>query len=128
MDFNSFKKTVQTFGACRDRWETNDPETANILAISNAGTSIVHTEKMLDDKLDMFCPPDCHDLADRLYTAVINETAQKQFLLFVRYSAWFSLLFMIGGFYLGWYQTQQDFVDTQSYFDTLFAPTFDINY
>ena len=128
MDFNSFKKTVQTFGSCRDRWETNDPASADILAKTEEGKAIVHTEKTLDDKLDTFCPPVCIDLTDRLYTVIINEKTQRQFFLFVRYSAWLSLLFMIGGFCLGWYQTQQDYINTQSYFDTIFDPTFDINY
>ena len=120
MDFNSFKKMVQTFGSCRSRWETDDIDSAAAWAESDEGAGVIRAERLLDDKLNLICPPACGNLAERLYTAVMNEKTQRQFLLFVRYSTWFSLLFMIGGFCLGWFQTHQDYVNTQSYFDTIF--------
>lgn len=120
MDFDSFKKMVQTFGASCARWETNDAEAAAVWAKSGVGTGIIKTEQQLDNKLDLICAPPCGLLADRLYAAVMNEKTQRQIFLFLRYSTWLSLLLMIGGFWLGWYQTQQDYVNTQSYFDTIF--------
>ena len=124
MNFNSFKKMVQTFGSCRNRWETDDIDSAAAWAESGAGAGVIRAERLLDDKLDLICPSVCDNLAGRLYTAIMNEKMQRQFLLFIRYSTWFSLLFMSGGFFLGWYQTHQDYVNTQSYFDTMF----DISY
>lgn len=120
MDFNSFKKTVQTFGSRRDRWETDDIESARGWAETGEGAAVIRAERLLDDKLDALCPPAVRSLANRLYAAILNEKTQRQLFLFWRYSAWLSLLFMIGGFYLGWHQTHRDYVNTQSYFDALF--------
>ena len=124
MDFNSFQKMVQTFGACRARWETKEFEAASAWAETPRGADIIRSEQKLDERLNLFRPPVCAGLSDRLYAALLNERTQRQFLFILRYSTWLSLLFMIGGFCLGWYQTRQVYINTQSYFDTLF----DINY
>ena len=124
MNFNSFKKMVQTFGSCRDRWETDDIDSAAAWTESAEGAGVIRAERLLDAKLDLFCPPVCSHLADRLYATIVNEKTQRQIFLLLRYSTWLSLLFIISGFCLGWYQTHQDYVNTQSYFDTMF----DISY
>lgn len=119
MDFNSFKKIVQTFGSASMHWETDDASIYD-WEKSVAGSEIIKKERCLDKKLDLVCPPSCDLLVDRLYTAIINDNTRQQFFLFLRYSKWLSLLFVISGFCLGWYQTHQDYVNTQSYFDTIF--------
>lgn len=124
MTFDDFKKMVQTFGTSCRRWETDDTGSCAIFSKSDQGIALIKTEKQLDDCLDLICPPICNGLADRLYSAIINEKTRHQIILFWRYSTFLSLLLMIGGFYLGWYQTHQDYMNTQSYFDTIF----DVNY
>ncbi len=124
MTFDKFKQMIQTFGASSCRWETDDIASCRIFSKSNQGIKLLESEKRLDEQLDILVPPICVGLADRLYAAVVNERVRHQILLFWRCSTFLSLLLMIGGFYLGWYQTHQDYMNTQSYFDTLF----DINY
>lgn len=124
MNLKTFERIVQTFGASCSRWETNDLDAVSALAQSDNGKTLIRTEQLLDNKLDLLCVPTNTLLAERLYTTIVNEKTKNQILLFLRYSTWLSLLFMIGGFYLGWYQTHQDYLNTQSYFDTIF----DINY
>ena len=124
MNLKTFERIVQTFGASCSRWETNDLDAVSALAQSDNGKTLIRTEQLLDNKLDLLCVPTNTLLAERLYTTIVNEKTKNQILLFLRYSTWLSLLFMIGGFYLGWYQTHQDYLNTQSYFDTMF----DISY
>lgn len=73
MNFNSFKKMVQTFGSCRDRWETDDIDSAAAWTESAEGAGVIRAERLLDDKLDLICPPVCSHLADRLYATIVNE-------------------------------------------------------
>ena len=117
MTFDSFAQTVQTFGASPSRWETDE---INAWATTEEGFNLLQTEKELDDQLDLVQPPACAGLIERIQVAVMNEKAQRQILLFWKISPWISFLFMIGGFYLGWYENHLNYANTQSYFSTMF--------
>ena len=118
MDFDSFAKTIQTFGADPDRWET-DQSQINAW-VKTGGSDVLKTEKTLDDLLNLVQPPVCAGLTERIQSFVINETLRGQFLIFKRFAPWISLCCLIGGFYLGWYQNLLNNVNTQSYFETMF--------
>ncbi len=120
MDFDRFKTIIQTFGASPCRWETTDLESAVDWIDCEQGKTFIQEQKKIDGYLDLLQPPACPFLSEKIYNAVMNEMTQRQIFLFLRYSTLLSFLFMIGGFCLGWYQTQQDYINTQSYFTTLF--------
>lgn len=123
MDLTSFTKLVQTFGAAPERWNTPEHEAALQLAGTPQGADLLKQEKRLDDKLDLFQAPSCDKLCERLYASIINDKSQRLIFLFLRQATWISLLFMIGGFYFGWYQTHEDYVNTTSYFNQMFDET-----
>ncbi|MBR1777583.1 MAG: hypothetical protein IJ752_03230 [Alphaproteobacteria bacterium] len=125
MDFDSFAQMIQTFGASAARWETDQPEATAQWAKTRKGAKLLQAEKILDTELDSLQPPLCTGLIERIQSVVMNEKTQRQIVLFWRISPWVSFLFMIGGFYMGWYQNHQDFINTQSYFTTMFE---DLNY
>ena len=118
MDFDSFAKTIQTFGSNPDRWET-DQSQINAWAKTD-GSDVLKTEKALDDLLNLVQPPVCAGLTERIQSFVINEALRGQLLIFKRFAPWISLCCLIGGFYLGWYQNHLNNVNTQSYFETMF--------
>lgn len=91
----------------------------------NFQTSVPEEEKELNACLDMIQPPDCTGLTDKILSAVLLEKAKSQMLLFWRVSPWISVLCILCGFYLGWYQSHQDYINAQSYFSTMFD---DFNY
>ena len=120
MDFDSFAQMIQTFGASASRWETDQAEEAVKWAKTREGAALLRKEKALDNKLDTVQPPFYPDLINRIQSVVMNEKAQRQIVLFWRISPWISFLFLIVGFYMGWHQNHQDFVNTQNYFTTMF--------
>ena len=119
MDFDSFSKTVQTFGADPARWETDQTDAMNVWAATD-GATVLKTEKALDDLLNLVQPPDCQGLAGRIQALVFNEALRGQILIFRRIAPWISLCCLIGGFCLGWYQNHLNDINTQSYFETMF--------
>lgn len=119
MDFDSFAKTVQTFGADPERWNTDRKDAMNLWATTD-GANILQTEKALDDLLDTIQPPDCTGLTERIQSFVLNEALRGQILIFRRFAPWISLCCLIGGFCLGWYQNHLNDINTQSYFETMF--------
>lgn len=123
MNLTSFKQMVQTFGANPKRWETENVEEAFGFAAMPAAASALAVEQNLDEKLDLFSVPFCDNLNQRLFSAIMNETGRKYFFFFIRQATWISLLFMIGGFYLGWHGSQQKMLNTESYFSAMFDVT-----
>ncbi len=122
MNFDEFKKTVQTFGSDPKKW--SDSESRPFFpALSGNEAAVWTEERRLDDKLNLFCPPFNPGLSERLYAAIINEQNKHLFFVFLRYSAVISLLFLICGFYIGWQDAELNYANTQSYFNDMFDYT-----
>lgn len=125
MTFDSFAKTVQTFGSDPDRWETEQRDDIVKWTQTDEGRSVLRQEKELDEQLNLLQPPPCSGLIDKIQSAIIQDKAKSQILLFWRISPWISVLCILCGFYLGWHQSQQNYINMQSYFSTMFD---DFNY
>lgn len=120
MTTDSFAQIIQTFGADAAHWETERFDQIKAWTETEEGKRILQTEKELDDCLNLVQPPVCTGLIDKIQAIITNEKTQRQILLFWKISPWISFACMIGGFYLGWYQNHQDYINTQSYFSTMF--------
>ena len=119
MDTKLFEQTLQTFGASPSHWETEQKD--ELVAWGKTdGAEIMRQEKDLDDCLNLLVPPVCDNLTEKIQALVINEKIQRQIVLFWKISPWISFLFMVCGFSLGWYQHHLDYINTQSYFNTMF--------
>lgn len=123
MNITSFTRMVQTFGSDPKRWESDDIENAESFAATPMAAEITAEEAKLDKRLDLFSVPFRDNLNERLYAAIMSETGRKFMFLFIRHSTWISLLFMIGGFYLGWRGSHQHIQNEENYFRTMFDVT-----
>ena len=124
-DTTEFAQTLQTFGSSPARWETDQAEQIKKWTETPDGTDVLNREKELDCLLDSIQPPVCTELIDRIQAAVMQDCVRRQVLLFWRISPWISFLCVLCGFYLGWYQSHQDYINMQSYFSSMFD---DFNY
>lgn len=120
MTCDSFSKTLQTFGANPDRWETDQCDALGEWAATD-GADILNGEKSLDDLLNSVRPPEYPaGLTERIRAAVVSETLHRQILFFRRITPWASAACILCGFWLGWYQSRSDFADMQNYFNSMF--------
>ena len=124
MNTESFEKTVRTFGASPSRWETEQTDELAEWARTD-GKEIAREEQTLDNALNLVAVPEDVSLTDRIQQLVAKETMRRQIVLFWKISPWISFTFMLCGFSLGWYQHHLDYINMQSYFDTLFDTVYE---
>lgn len=122
MNFDAFRKNVQTFGSDPKKWPGCENPSFS-LALSGNEAALWTEERRLDDRLNLFSPPFNPGLSERLFAAIVNEQNRRLFFVFLRYSAAVSLLLMICGFYIGWQNAEMNYANTQSYFNDMFDYT-----